>query len=140
METIIGLLMILLPVVLKLIGKRLEKAGKTQQPMTPQEQEPIEDWEETIKRYLEQQTVVEQVAPEALKPEPLAPEPLVPEPMVKDSVEARVTTKPKKQKHQQKKTVKKAPILVEEEQKPKEKIDVKKLIVYSEIMKPKYTE
>ena len=140
METIIGLLMILLPVVLKLIGKRLEQAGKVQQPMDSQEQEPIEDWEQTIRKYLEQQTVVEPVAPEPLTPEPLAPEPLTPEPMVKDSVEARVTAKPKKQKHQQKKTAKKAPILVEEEQKQREKIDMKKLIVYSEIMKPKYTE
>ena len=140
METIIGLLMILLPVVLKLIGKRLEQAGKTQQPMTPQEQEPIEDWEETIKRYLEQQTVVEPVAPEALKPEPSAPETLVPEPMVKDSVEARVVARPKTQKQHQKKTNKRAPILLEEEKKQKEKIDLKKMIVYSEIMKPKYTE
>ena len=122
METIIGLLMILLPVVLKLIGKRLEQAGKTQQPVTPQEQEPIEDWEETIKRYLEQQTVVE---------------PLAPKPMIKDSVEAPVAVK---KKHQPKKVTKKTPILVEEEKKTKEKIDVKKLIVYSEIMKPKYTE
>ena len=134
METIIGLLMILLPVVFKLIGKRLEQAGKTQQPVTSQEQEPIEDWEQTIRQYIEQQTVVE---PEA--PAPSAPEPLVPAPMVKDSVEAHVTAKPKKQK-QPKKTVKKAPILLEEEKKQKEKIDVKKLIVYSEIMTPKYTE
>ena len=33
-----------------------------------------------------------------------------------------------------------APILVEEEPAPKEKIDPKKLIIYSEIMKPKYNE
>lgn len=72
--------------------------------------------------YLEQQTVVE---------------PLAPEPMIKDSVEAPVAVK---KKHQPKKVTKKTPILVEEEKKPKEKIDVKKLIVYSEIMKPKYTE
>ena len=135
METIIGLLMILLPVVLKLVGKRLEQAGKVQQPMTSQEQEPIEDWEETLRKYLEQQT-----DPESLNPEPLAPEPLVPEPMVKDSVEAHAAAKPKKQKQHQKKTVKKAPILLEEEKKQKEKIDLKKMIVYSEIMKPKYTE
>ena len=32
------------------------------------------------------------------------------------------------------------PILQEEEQKTTEKIDKKKLILYSEIMKPKYTE
>ena len=134
METIIGLLMILLPVVLKLIGKRLEQAGKTQPTVTSEEQEPIEDWEQTIGQYVEQQTVAQ---PES--PAPSAPEPLVPEPMVKDSVEAHVTAKPKMQK-QKKKTVKKAPILLEEEKKQREKIDVKKLIVYSEIMTPKYTE
>lgn len=106
METIFGLLFILLPIVFKLIGKRMEQAGKTQQPV----------------EYLEQQTVVE---------------PLAPEPMIKDSVEAPVAVK---KKHQPKKVTKKTPILVEEEKKPKEKIDVKKLIVYSEIMKPKYTE
>ena len=38
------------------------------------------------------------------------------------------------------KPVKKKPILLEESKKAKEKIDVKKMIVYSEIMKPKYTE
>ena len=106
METIFGLLFILLPVVFKLIGKRMEQAGKVQQPV----------------EYLEQQTVVE---------------PLAPEPMIKDSVEAPVAVK---KKHQPKKVTKKTPILVEEEKKQKEKIDVKKLIVYSEIMKPKYTE
>ena len=133
METIFGLLFILLPVVFKLIGKRMEQAGKIQQhPDLSEEQEPVEDWQETLRKYLEQQTAVE----------PLTPEPLTPEPMVKDSVEARETPK-KAQKP--KKVTKKTPILVEEEKKPKEKkpkekIDVKKLIVYSEIMKPKYTE
>ena len=120
--------MILLPVVLKLIGKRLEQAGKVQQPIADGGQEPIDDWEETLKKYLEQQTAVE----------PLTPEPLVPEPMVKDSVE--VLDTPKKAQKPKKVTKKKTPILVEEEKKPKEKIDVKKLIVYSEIMKPKYTD
>jgi len=36
--------------------------------------------------------------------------------------------------------VKSKPILHEEVKKKREKIDAKKLIVYSEIMKPKYTE
>ena len=112
METLIGILMILLPVALKLIGKRLEQAGKVQQPVATDEQEQTEA-------------------------EPLTPEPLVPEPMVKELVEAPVAVK---RVHQPKKVTKKAPILVEEEKKPKEKIDAKKLIVYSEIMKPKYTE
>lgn len=32
------------------------------------------------------------------------------------------------------------PILIEEDQKEREKIDPKKLVIYSEIMKPKYTD
>jgi hypothetical protein len=131
METIIGLLMILLPVVFKLIGKRLEQAAKNQPPVTSEEETPVEDWAQTLKEYLEQQTVVNQA--------PSVVEDVVPEPMAKDSVEAHEPVQPKKQK-QQRKPLKKSPILVEEEKKPKEKIDVKKLIVYSEIMKPKYTE
>ena len=114
METIIGLLMILLPVILKLIGKRLEQAGKNQPSVTVMEDTPIEDWEQTLKEYMGQQVVSE---------EPSVVETVVPKPISK-----------------QKKTVKKASILMEEEKKQKEKIDVKKLIVYSEIMKPKYTE
>ena len=138
METIIGLLMILLPVVFKLIGKKLEQASKNQPSEVVMEESPIEDWEKTLKEYLGQQVVVDE--------KPFAVEEVVPEPMAKDSVEAPVAFKAhvvpaaSKPEKQQRKTSKKAPILLEEEKKPKEKIDVKKLIVYSEIMRPKYTE
>ena len=101
METIIGLLIFLVPIVFKLIGKRLEQAAKMNPPTAPDDTEPM-----------------------------------IPRPMSEDSVEKPA---PKKPKHP-KKPVKRAPILVEEEKKPKEKIDVKKMIVYSEIMKPKYAE
>ena len=132
METIIGILMILLPVVFKLIGKRLEQAGKNQPPVNVMEEEsPVENWEQTLREYLEQQTVVDEV--------PSVVEPVVPKPMSVDSVEAPVAPVASDKK-KQKKTNKKAPILLEEEKKPKEKIDVKKLIVYSEIMTPKYME
>ena len=132
METIIGILMILLPVVFKLIGKRLEQAGKNQPPVNVMEEEsPVENWEQTLREDLEQQTVVDEV--------PSVVEPVVPEPMSVDSVEAPVSPVASDRK-KQKKTNKKAPILLEEEKKPKEKIDVKKLIVYSEIMTPKYME
>ena len=83
METIIGILMILLPVVFKLIGKRLEQAGKNQPPVNVMEEEsPVENWEQTLREYLEQQTVVDEV--------PSVVEPVVPEPMSVDSVEAPV--------------------------------------------------
>ena len=84
METIIGILMILLPVVFKLIGKRLEQAGKNQPPVNVMEEEPpVENWEQTLREYLEQQTVVDEV--------PSVVEPVVPEPMSVDSVEAPVS-------------------------------------------------
>ena len=123
METIIGLLMILLPVAFKLIGKKLEQASKNQPSVAVQEEAPIEDWEQTLKEYLGQQVDEE----------------FIPEPMSKDSVEAPVV-RDAQVAPTASKTVKKAPILLEEEKKPREKVDLKKLIVYSEIMKPKYTE
>ena len=96
METIFTLLIFILPIVFKLIGKKLEKAAG------------------------QQQTV--------LQPEPKV-EP-VPEQMQK--VATKKQTKP---------AVKASkPILKEEPKKVGEKIDKKKLIVYSEIMKPKYME
>ena len=126
METIIGLLIFLVPIVFKLIGKRLEQAAKMNPPTAPDDTEPIENWEEVLKEYLEV---------------PKPKESMIPRPMAEDSVEKLTPQKPtsEKPKHPHK-PVKRAPILVEEEKKPKEKIDVKKMIVYSEIMKPKYTE
>ena len=126
METIIGLLIFLVPVIFKLIGKRLEQAAKMNPPAGQDDNEPIENWEEILKEYLE-------------VPKPR--EPMTPRPMSEDSVEKLTPQKPepKKPKHPHK-PVKRAPILVEEEKKPKEKIDAKKMIVYSEIMKPKYAE
>ena len=121
METLIGLLIVVLPLVFKLIGKRMEQAAQAQQPVA-QDDEPIEDWTETLRRYVEQHqaqsAMFEQDGPVE---EPLDSKPVVEAPRV-------VPVK------------KKTPILVEEEAKEKEKIDVKKMIVYSEIMKPKYTE
>ena len=51
--------------------------------------------------------------------------------VVTENVERQVKSAPKKTKK---------PILLEEPEKGREKIDPKKLVVYSEIMKPKYTE
>ena len=113
METIIGLLVVLLPVIFKLIEKRLEKASEASQP--------VEDWEQEIQRYLQQQ----QNGLENLQTEKAVEK----APVVKTTVEGAHAVKPKNIK----------PVLVEEEKK-KEKIDVKKMIVYSEIMKPKYNE
>ena len=115
METIIGLLFILLPVIFKLIGKRLESSGNQDKARKVREiaqaldgeESPVHDWEE------------EPQLPYQTKP---VPAPIVPHPALE--------VKP---------TVSRKPVLVEEEPKRKgEKIDAKKLVIYSEIMKPKF--
>ena len=62
-------------------------------------------------------------------PKPVVIEPVTPAPVVAPVEEAPRSVKPVN-----------APILQEEEPEQKERIDPKKLIVYSEIMKPKYLE
>lgn len=75
------------------------------------------------------------VAPDAERsrqvsvPKPVVIEPVTPAPVVAPVEEAPRSVKPVN-----------APILQEEEPEQKERIDPKKLIVYSEIMKPKYLE
>lgn len=128
METIFTLIIVLLPVIFKLIGKKLEKSAAQPQ-KTDEQQAPIEDWAEVLRRHIEaQQQQQEEVRPAA--------------PVQEQPVQQRV---PEEGVPQTRKPVRKAPkkvkpILQEEEQKPKEKIDKKKLILYSEIMKPKYNE
>ena len=120
METIIGFLIVVLPVIFKLIGKRLEQAGQEQAPVEGDVLK--EDWAETVRKYVEQQQAQERV-----------------------SVSFKVEEEPVKEKPSEeaprmvvKKTAR--PVLIEEEKKEKKKIDVKKMVVYSELMKPKYTE
>lgn len=122
METIFTLILVLLPVIFKLIGKRLENAGT--QPQTIDEQQPIEDWAEVLRRHIESQQQDESV--------PVTP---VQDTPVQERVMPATKDQPRKPLYKPAK-----PILQEEDNKKKEKIDTKKLIVYSEIMKPKYTE
>ena len=114
METIIGLLVILLPVIFKSIEKKLEKTGNYEQ----------------AKR--DESPVYEPVSEPVLKPEP---EPVMPVMPVMD--------KPKVQKVQpvqkvQKPSKKKDQPMVEKDTVKKEKIDARKMVVYSEIMKRKF--
>lgn len=121
METIIGLLFILLPVILKLIGKRLEQSGKTANAEKMRriaqslnvddeeddEEDPLSEWDGDD----EENEPVEESVVEIVR-EPVPP-----------------VRKPK------------APVLLEEDKKAeKEKIDPKKLVIYSEIMQPKYKD
>lgn len=143
METIIGLLFILLPVILKLVGKRLEQSGQ------PEKAKKLQEFIDTVYdgddegdslkdepddglevRYDDDGQIISVQPKMTWKPEPLpaVQEKRVPDPQihlwdVKEGVSA----------------MKKKPMLVEEAPKKKrEKIDPKKLVIYSEIMKPKF--
>lgn len=124
METIIGLLFILLPVIFKLIGKKLEQSGKTGQAETlrkitealGEEVRAEEEYDDEghIIHFPEQPAVVP-----AASAEPVAPVRIVQE-------EGRLSI------------ARKSLLAEEEENRKKDKIDPKKLVIYSEIMKPKY--
>lgn len=114
METLIGLLVILLPVIFKAIGKRLEEAGKEGPAAKMRElSEAFDSDENSLEPEPESQTIPMQVEPLPIKVKPVTP--------------VRVQSVEKKE-----------PILIEEEEKKGEKIDPKKLVIYSEIMQPKY--
>ena len=142
-ETNIGLLFILLPVILKLVGKRLEQSGQPEKAKKLQDLlDTVYDGKDDDKLKDEQDDGLEveydddgqivSVHPKMVwKPEPIVP-------VVEKKVE------PAAQIHlwEVKEGIpatKKKPMLVEEAPKKKrEKIDPKKLVVYSEIMKPKF--
>ncbi len=139
METIIGLLFILLPVIFKLISRKLEKAGQAEKAGRLKElAEMIGGEDETPATQTWHTDPVFELEPE-LEPEPeplpepeqVAPvvvmEPVKHVPVKQAAVKPSVKVKPKK-------------VALEEKKEKKEKIDPKKLIVYSEIMTPKYSE
>ena len=133
METIIGLLFILLPVIFKLIGKKLEQSGHTEAAGKVRDISEVfgadEDTFETASEAEDTSFVVEPEKPVIEKP--VVEKPVKSEPVMFENV----TRQTKVSKPVVKKT-----ILIEEEEKKTEKIDPKKLVIYSEIMKPKYTE
>lgn len=123
MEEIIGLLVILAIGIFKAVGKKLENAGN--QPadtFEPIEENPMPEPQAFDSRR------------RTAEPTPVAPKPVMPKPAaprIKSSTIEVVTRQ----------TAPKKPILQEEEQEgPKEKIDPKKLVLYSEIMKQKFNE
>ena len=142
METIIGLLFILLPVILKLVGKRLEQSGQPEKAKKLQDLlDTVYDGKDDDKLKDEQNDGLEveydddgqivSVHPKMTwKPEPapvVVEKPKAAPQVHLWEVNEGVTA------------VKKKPMLVEEAPKKKrEKIDPKKLVVYSEIMKPKF--
>ena len=122
METIIGLLFILLPIIFKLIEKRLQNSGKTEQAGK------VREFAELFQNKETAEPMTAPVVELPVKNEPVKV--VAPKPQ-KTFVEGQRMTR-----------IKKAPaILMEEpEIKKKEKIDPKKLVIYSEIMKPKYQD
>lgn len=113
MEEIIGLLIIVATFIFKVVGKKLENAGQAAETVLEAEQEPSP----SVPEYTE--NVTRQVAPA----KPAAP---------KKPVATHEPAAPK--------SVARKPILNEPVRTKKEKIDLKKMIIYSEIMSPKYNE
>lgn len=133
METILGLLLILLPAIFKLVEKKLKASGKTEAADKVQEWSEIfgdkkEEWEDDEDEAPSAPVVQQPVVSEPVKPAPVVskPEPVRPKPVT-----------PKAAYTKAKKSSSKI-MLVEEETKKKEKIDPKKLVIYSEIMNPKF--
>ena len=123
-------MLIALPLVFKLIGKKLESAGQQSGQPHAGQTETIEDWAEVLKRHLDsQQQTLSQVKQQEEDGQK-APEKKIPEKKASANVKKQVKPVAKVTK----------PILKEQKEREKEKIDAKKLIIYSEIMKPKYNE
>lgn len=141
METIIGLLFILLPVIFKFIGKRLEQSGKSEKAgkfkKIAEKLNGDEEVETPVFDWLSDEPD-EEPFEEPVKPAPVViPVPAEPQIHLWEA-EAQPVSK-KKIKHAQKSVKARKPMLEEEvPQKKREKIDPKKLVIYSEIMKPKY--
>lgn len=134
METIIGLLFILLPVIFKLIGKKLENAGTATPPDTAGSFD-VGSWV---------QKAMDEDEPEPHPQPQVSPQPQVTPAPADEATPSVIDFNDYMRRRPAAKSVrkpaKKAAILVEEEDKPKEKIDPKKLVIYSEIMSPKYKE
>ena len=127
METIIGLLFVLLPVIFNLIGKKLEKSGKTAGAgkMRDIAKALGADEDDTIAKLLESKDDESEPAPvEVNEAQPRT---------FMNEAQPTVSRIPQKK-------VKPAVAVKNVPDKRKEKIDPKKLVVYSEIMKPKFTE
>ena len=122
METILGLLLILLPAIFKLVEKKLKASGKTEAA------DAMHEWTEIFGKEEDEKEddMADEMIPEPMRPEPVIIEPVVTRPAPVQPV------RPVKRKTSSK------PMLVDEEPKKKEKIDPKKLVVYSEIMNPKF--
>ena len=140
-DIIITVLALALGLGFKVIEKKLKSAGKPAKAGRFKEladlfgEEGAEVFPPVVPSEDPEEFPMEPVAPGAEQsrqvsvPKPVVIEPVAPAPVVAPVEEAPRSVKPVN-----------APILQEEEPEQKERIDPKKLIVYSEIMKPKYLE
>lgn len=149
METIIGILFILLPVILKFIGKSLDQSGQTEKAgkFKKAADRMLGNDEEAVKEtpfldWLQEETEDESGHPvtDPVNPAPVVtPAPSVSQIHLWEGEAAPVSKKKLTPTHKSVKLSVKKPILEEDAvQKKREKIDPKKLVIYSEIMKPKY--
>ena len=123
MDEIIGLLVVLAIGIFKAVGKKLENAGN----------QPTKKYEPVKERPVPEPQVFDPVFRQT-EPVPAAPKTIVVNPKA-----SRVQTSTIEVVTRQ--TAPKKPILEEPVQEgPKEKIDPKKLVLYSEIIKPKFNE
>ena len=120
MEEIIGLLIALGAVILKVVGNRLEKSGK--KTAAPVASDKDSEGGLDVKGWILE-------ALEEAKEEVLGEEEVVTPPVVRPAAVKPVA-----------KPVSKPMLQEETPEKKGERIDPKKLVIYSEIMKPKYTE
>ena len=126
MEEIIGLVVVIIIGILKFVNEKYLNAGK--QPESPSQPfGPLGSGD-----------------PSGGEPEVFVPkaEPIAPKPIEEKPAYVRpVSPKPSTVEVVQRQTKTRKPILIEEEEKsPKEEIDPKKLVLYSEIMTPKFNE
>ena len=140
MEEIIGILVVVVLAIVKIIDKKFSSASAKPAPGAETHEVFPEIEVEEAERPVYRQ---ERMYPEFQRPEPIQPEPIQPvrkmpehfagQPVVKpvDKPVARPAAKPSASKNTES-------FLKEEPLKTREKIDPKKLIVYSEIMNRKY--
>ena len=136
MEEIIGILVFVVLAIIKIIDKKFSSASGKSAPMEETHEVfpeiEVEEAERPVYRH-------ERMYPEFHRPEPIQPEPIQPVQKMPEHFAGQSVEKPVA-KPAARPAVKKSArsILKEEPQKTREKIDPKKLIVYSEIMNRKY--
>ncbi len=135
-DILIAVLFIAIPAIFKAVGNRLEKSGSDKAGKFKKVAEAFEDQEDEstlegwiLEKMEESESASEQVEP--VMPGPVFSEPVFSVPVIPDPAPVPVEAP--------RATRKKTAILIEDEPKKKgEKIDPKKLVIYSEIMKPKF--